>query len=169
MKPTIFKLITLLVILFTTSQCLWARNGDSEKETALNRHDFGKTGWTIKGRAIRDFEKRFPGIENEKWYEGTKYLEVKFDKDDINGKVLYSLKGHFIYAAVQYNLTMMDQEIKRRIRIGFPDYKIQRIYRVSNETRDKWVIIIESLTSQKAIAITEKDMEVIDESEFSIG
>jgi hypothetical protein len=134
-----------------------------KEENSYSRFEFTTASWTKKGNAVRDFEKQFPAVTIEQWYETAEMFVAKFNEEDIDARVMYDKKGSWLSTVLQYGEKQMPQNIRRMVKSQYFDERIKLVEEVSTTAGKAWVIHMEDDKKIMWIRASAYNMEVMKE------
>ena len=114
-------------------------------------------------RVIRNFMKEFPGVSNETWsiLNNGCYF-VRFAKDEINYRIEYNQKGHWLSTTKVYGPKNLVSSVQQSVMSTYHDYKIYCVAEVILGSRTAFYITLEDESSWLKIRLMNDKIEEIE-------
>ena len=116
----------------------------------------------VNERALKNFQKKFPGAIDPYWYEVFDGFIASFKKDSVTTKVAYDKKGRLQYAINYYGEKMMPRELRHIVKSVYYDYSIVSVAEVhlnEPDAQTTYVVCVGSCNSFKIL--TASDYEIL--------
>jgi len=115
----------------------------------------------INVKAIRDFSKTYKNVTNEEWFVIKTGFMARFTLQNIQYRVTYNRKGHWVATFRYYKQQQLSPEICTLIKSTYYNYNIREVTEVSIGRITAWLVNIEDDSSLKTIKVVNNEMEVI--------
>jgi len=115
--------------------------------------------------AVRDFVKRFNDPDNARWYkmkDGS--LLVKFDLPGRAFRVIYDVRGSWIYSIQTYHEKQMLRDVRAIVKSTYYDYSITQVEEI-NHVEGAGIVYIVHLaddTSYKTVRVCNGEMDELE-------
>lgn len=114
---------------------------------------------TINAKAVKDFQTRFTGETEAKWYSDKNGLVSYFVKDGYGDRVFYDKKGRWQYSLIYYDEYKLPRDIRSAVKSVYFDMSIKVVEEVQNNDGMAYIIYLEDKSSYKILNVT-KDGEI---------
>lgn len=117
-------------------------------------------------KAMRDFNKRFAAIEDEKWYNYRRGYAAEFESDKVRFRVEYDKKGHWSGTEKDYTESKLDPNIRAIVKQVYYDYTISSVKEFILPDIFEipvYFICIEDKNSFKNLCVYEDEIRVLEE------
>ena len=165
MKQLLFSIV--IVALFET-----AKNAQGQTENAVAFYDarsftvsnsstseISRTSINLK--ALKDFEKSFQKVSDEKWCKVPGGVIANFLSNGIDFRIKYDEKGQWLYNLLTYSEDNLPSDVRSLIKGRYYDYEIQFCNEYQLPKSSIFVIKMQDDQSVKTIKIVDGEMEVI--------
>jgi hypothetical protein len=113
-------------------------------------------------RALRNFKRSFPDVNNEKWNRQNGYYFVSFTKDKVKNKVVYTQHGQLDYALKVYGEDRLLPSIKSTVKSIYYDYAITNVQELSVNGKTIYLIKINKNDTWKNLRVSDGEFEEIE-------
>lgn len=114
-------------------------------------------------RVIRNFKKEFTAVENETWsmMNNGCYI-VRFSKKDIQHRVEYNQKGHWLSTTRFYTQQYLSPSIRQQVMSTYYNYKIFCVAEVTVGNRNAYYVTLEDESSWLKIRLMGDKIEEVE-------
>jgi len=84
----------------------------------------------VNAKAIKDFNTRFNGTNNAKWFSDKNVFTSYFMKDGFGNRVFYDKKGHWEYALIFYSEDKLPRDVRAAVKSTYFDMAITLVEEV---------------------------------------
>ena len=115
----------------------------------------------VNGRAVRDFEKKFPAVTGEKWTKTNGGYLVKFTQNNTLHYCSYDDKGRFVMMTRYLDEETMPHDVKLLVQKQFEGYTIGVVTETTSEETICYQVTIKNYHCIKTLRISDAVAEVI--------
>ena len=154
----------ILLILFG---CLFSVNSASaqqEKDKMLPVVTITATGTSVSEQVREAFKTSFKSAEKTRWFEVNQNYLVKFIEDDQEHHALYQKNGTLIYHVTYGYDKNLPIDVKKRVKARYSGYSIERVFNVSQNSRNIWFVNLENADYLVMSRIEDSIMEEVTRS-----
>jgi len=119
----------------------------------------------INLKAIRNFNRSFKNVSNEKWYEADDASIVTFTSGDIEYRVDYYKKGYWLHTMRTYDETKMEGDLRHTIKSTYYDYEINLVHEIESPNAPL-TYIVQLIGKAKVIILRIHDGEMEEWQKF---
>jgi hypothetical protein len=114
----------------------------------------------ISMAAIRDFRKRYKGVENETWTKWKNNYDVRFIVDSVDTRVWYTLNGSWAYSIKKYSEKNLPKDIRGLVKSRYYDFTILLVFEWLKSTADGpvYYVHMKDDTTYKIIKVSSEEM-----------
>jgi hypothetical protein len=114
-------------------------------------------------RAIQNFHKEFPSIDNESWYKSYDggYI-ANFKKGSVQTVVAFNPKGKLHHTISYYDEQSLPHDVWTEVKSAYYAYNILRIEEINFEDHKIYLVHLEDHTYHKVIGVTDDNMMEIE-------
>jgi hypothetical protein len=120
----------------------------------------------LNNKAAKDFHKRFPTKDDEKWFDYRNGYAAVFTSDDVRFRVEYDSKGNWDGTEKNYREVKLDRDVRRLVKQVYFDYAITWVKEFMVPGMfgiPVYVITIEDDNSFKTLSVCENEIRVKEE------
>ena len=136
---------------FSTSAIDDATGEPRDKDTLISIHP----------HAVKDFEKSFKGITNEKWSKLNDGYIASFTVDSVQTSIAYSRKGVSLYTIRSYGGKKLPYQIRDIVKSVYYDYTIVGVTEVYFDDEPIYILYIQDKTHLKTIGVYDGEMQEV--------
>src|SRR5260221_3142518 len=81
----------------------------------------------INTKAVRDFDKNYKAVTDEKWYKVSNGYLARFASNGNENMAAYDLKGHWRFTISYYDEKKLPDEVRATVKSIYYDYSITRV------------------------------------------
>ena len=124
--------------------------------------DFAPDAKDVHTRALSDFQVRFNGVSDVRWFSDTKGYTSYFMKNGFNDRAFYSKNGRWVYSLLYGNEQNLPKDIRSAVKSIYYDWNIKVVVEVQTSEGQGYVVYLEDATQFKVIKVnSEKEIETI--------
>jgi hypothetical protein len=86
-----------------------------------------KTAPASMSKAVRNFEKTFKNVTDEKWYEMPDGYRTNFTAKDVHCRLDYDKNGNWMHTIKYYDEKKLPLEVRRLVASSYLDYSIRSV------------------------------------------
>ena len=125
------------------------------------------TSKDINERAVKNFQKQFPGIVNPSWYKVSDGFIASFKENTVKTRVSYDKKGRLKNTINYYGEEMLPQLVRQVVKSIYYDYSILSVAEINaniNDVQPTYVVSIRYKNSLKILTVY--DYEIFSTKEY---
>jgi len=119
------------------------------------------TSKDINERAVKNFQKQFPGIVNPSWYKASDGFIASFKENTMKTRVSYDKKGRFKNIVNYYGEEMLPQDVRKVVKSIYYDYAIISVAEINvniNDAKTTYIVSIQSENSLKILTVYDSEI-----------
>jgi len=110
-------------------------------------------------KAVKNFEKTFKNVADEKWYEMPDGFRVTFTEKDVRCRLDYDKKGNWMHTIRYYDEKELPVEVRRLVVSSYLDYSIRTVEEVEAPHDVKFYVIhLEGETNWINIKVSDNEI-----------
>ncbi len=110
-------------------------------------------------KAVRNFNKIFKNVSDEKWYEMPDGYRVNFTAKDIRCRLDYDKDGNWTHTIRYYDEKKLPVEVRRLVVSSYLDYAIRTVEEVQTPNADLFYVIhLEGKTNWINIKVADQEI-----------
>ena len=123
----------------------------------------------INDRAIKNFRRNYPGVNNEEWSLGANHAYMaQFSISNIKTLVVYDRNGVFDHSLAYYNEEKMPSDVRQIVKSVYYDYAIISVAEVNINVLDAQTIYIINVQGKKDwMLLTISNSEILKVEKFN--
>jgi hypothetical protein len=131
-----------------------SQNEVSDKTASLN---------DVSSKAIRDFDKVFKDVKDEKWYLLPNGYLAEFSREDAKTLVVYDKNGNWNFTICYAGERILPEKVRSAIKSVYYDYNIKRVEKIQVEDKVFYLANIDNDTQLKTVRVSDGEVEEIEE------
>ena len=184
MKEILFALILVgFTFIPAPGGCVYAQNSKKDIEPIVNRNFIPSVRYLagllnpdltttymlgrneINLRALRDFMSRFEEVDHAFWFSMPNGgFESYFVRDGYGDRVLYDIKGNWLYSLINYSEDKLARNIRSTVKSAYFDFNIVLVEEVQRTEGIEYIITMEDRNEILVVKMNrEGDLEVLQE------
>jgi hypothetical protein len=118
---------------------------------------------TVNIKAVRNFEKTFKNVTDEKWYEMPDGFRVTFTLKDIRCRLDYDKNGKWMHTIKYYDEKKLPVEVRRLVASSYLDYSIRTVEEIEAPHDMKFYVIhLEGETNWINIKVSDNEINELE-------
>ncbi len=110
--------------------------------------------------AARYFNKKFPDIIEQSWYNTSIGNQVVYKENGISRQSIFNLRGEFEYTIKFIDAKDLPQIILKRIALNFPRFEVHSVSEIQFSEACMYFIVIIQSNTQKSFIISEEEIQL---------
>ncbi len=110
----------------------------------------------INTRAVKDFESRFTGASNTKWFSDNNGFVSYFIKDGYGSRAFYDKKGRWQYSLIFFNESKLPRDIRAIVKSTYFDMSITLVEEVQIVGAKVYIVHLEDKSNIKILKVNEE-------------
>jgi len=133
--------------------------GSSEKSVSKNVSS-NVEPVNVNQRAVKDLARSFKNVSDERWFEASDGYIVKFTSNDIDYRVDYDKKGHWLHTIRTYGENTLPKEIRHLVKSSYYDYAITLVQEIEQPRNTfTYIVHVEGKTDLIKLRISDGEEE----------
>ena len=165
----LFSILTILFISAIVLNGAHAQHKSLSKSSPKFRYDTAiamNSGNTVDAssvntKAVKDFNKFFKNVTNEKWYVAEDGFFANFNDNGIETKVAYDKKGMWHCTVRTLDEMQLPTNVRDVVKSKYYDSKILVGYEIKHSDGSVYIIKTEDSKSLRILRVTDGEIEVI--------
>jgi hypothetical protein len=116
---------------------------------------------SVSVKALKDFEKSFQEVSDEKWFKVPGGVIANFLSKGIDFRIAYNEKGKWLYNLLTYPEDNLPSDVRSMVKSQYYDYEIQFCNEYQLAHSSIYVIKMQDDTSVKTVRIAGGEMQEI--------
>ena len=143
-------------------------NANAQHKSLASVNDFrydatgnAATAADVNEKALKDFDKSFRNVTNEKWYTVSDGFFASFNNNGIETKVAYDRKGNWHCTVRTLEESQLPFNVRDAVKRTYYDSKILVGYEIKHTDGIVYIIKTEDSISLKTLRVVNGEMEII--------
>jgi hypothetical protein len=115
----------------------------------------------VNSKALREFEKSYGTVGNEKWYLLSNGYLAEFSAGNIKTAAVFDKKGNWAFAIVYYGEKELPDEVRAIVKKTYYDYTIHSVEELHVGESLAYIIHMDNETTWKNVKVADGEMELI--------
>ena len=129
-----------------------------EKVVALSE-PFG----AINSRAMRDFKRSYPDVDDAQWYSFKDGFAAKFNDEGTEHMVTYNRIGDWQYTISNYDEKKLPESVRAIVKSTYYDYTISLVQEINMHTQTIYLIHMQDASTWKTLKIADGEMSILED------
>jgi len=113
----------------------------------------------VSSKAVKNFNKTFKNVKDEKWYEMPDGYRANFTLDDTRCRLDYDKKGNWIHTIKYYDEKKLPLEVRRLVAGSYLDYSIRTVEEIEVPRNIKFYVVhLEGETNWINIKVSDNEI-----------
>lgn len=117
----------------------------------------------ISSKAMRDFKRSYPDVNDEQWYSFKDGFAVKFKDEGIDHMVTYNRIGDWQYTITNYDEKKLPESIRAMVKSTYYDYAITLVQEITTHNQLVYLVHMQDELTWKTVKVTDGEMTVIED------
>ena len=117
----------------------------------------------INSKAMRDFKKNYPEVDDEQWYAFRDGFAVKFKEEGKDHMITYNRIGDWQYSIVNYSEKKLPENVRALVKSTYYDYAITLVQEVTTHDQTMYLVHMQDDYTWKTLKVSDGEMSIIED------
>ena len=129
---------------------------------------FGSTGvyipdiTKVNARALKDFQIRFSGVSDARWFSDENGYYSYFNKDGFNDRAFYNRNGRWLYSLIYKTEDKLPKDVRTSIKSVYFDWTINVVEEIRTNDGMVYVVYLEDKSNFRVLKVSaENEIETM--------
>jgi hypothetical protein len=118
----------------------------------------------VKAKALREFRKDFPGVNDEQWSEADNgWLLAHFNTPEIRSTAYYDNHGNWQYTFNYYGEDQLPKDVRALVKSTYYDYTISGVQEIRLQEKIVYIVQLQDAKTWKKVRVMDGDMDLMED------